>query len=813
MTFNISTDKNNINKNEYNIWQLERQLKGYEVTGNDKVLKSNGADAVIESDITISGGGNNDITGVNELTSTKVNTITVESASDLNLTSGTDTITLDGITADFSSITSNHLLQKVGTTIVGIDPSAIGSDLPPSTISAVAGVNTFSAAVTSAAALLPSETNPICIILYAGIYSETGATTISVPPFVAVFPINTAQIYTVIRLDNASFPPSIGFLKLGPGSSLENIFLLGNNNCDVVLEIDSSPFQAAFFNGMTIAGGKQINMLIKSNSLFYCGDNTISTSFYDGGIQGSANSTMIEIETGCQVFYTTSSVSNFMSLSGVTGYRVNGTSVLEGIVASINFMENGLIINDTAVARLLSTEIIALPSGTSTGIMINDSGEFDSLSNVFKGGWNKHIVSTAITTTVDVQSSRLNTDKISLFTGSNINLQYFDLSANTPGNHIIGNQLIGKKNGTTSSTFGEGSITLTGMHVWKFDSGAGFTDITSVIIPLADTPVTVFDTLVATNAFYIGYDSKFSGFSTDVTLAFVKPTSLDVIWEVFDGVSFVPFVTMVTHKIEPYETYNLELATVVQSQNVRFDSLLLTGTNWQQTTVNGVNKFWVRYIIANTITTSGIIKNVQLLGDQMKINANGFVEHFGKSRSRVIEPFDFNSIEPLEGKVADANVYFGNTLGIERKSNSFDIGDAFSFVKYLSAEQSTDSAVELVISFFTDGTDVRVLPYLVEYACVGTGEPVYAAAGNADPPRYRSVTGDLVPIITAGTSRLVTTKIRLDSGECSARTLAGDISDMIMLRYQRTTGLNVDRLIIVNIGLTYLKSHSGFFEG
>jgi len=680
-------------------------------------------------------------------------------------------------------------------------------------IEVLPGVNNFSNALVQALALSPTAINPVGLVLYNGYYSETGSTTIDIPSFVSVFPLNTALYYTILSLDNASFPPATPFIEMHASSSLENMTIVGNNNCDSLLLASGNAFSGIQFNGMVLMGG-DICLTIGVDTLFFCGDNVVQTSNFNG--IGQTSSVLIDILTGAQFFFTTSNASNFLFSPNVTSYRVNGSARFEGIVATSNFCENGLICNGTSTSRLLNTEIIAFPSGTATAVTVNDSAEFDAIGCVFRGGWQTHINSTALTTTVNVQSTQLDTDKLSLFPGSNVNLQYYDSQPNNLGNIIVGNQLTGTKGSNTVSVFGEGSISLQNFSVQKFDdAGAIYTDVSTTVKPAANTPVVVFDNLTIDEIFYVGDFNKFSGLSYEVTTASILGAG-STIWEFWDGLAWSEFTVMISHYDAPYQSYTNIFASIIQLQNIRFQNTILLSTNWATTAVDGITKYWVRYRITGAITQSASIKNVRLLGDQTKINSDGVTELFGRCRARKVLSFDQNLIKSLSGSpVPDQDIFIAPTIGVGRSNNQFRSAgnDSVSLVFYLPSEVDTSGSVELLLTWFTDGTDLDPIDVQIDYACTGAlDEPLYLTAGAAvNPSKFIVVNSTITPNIIT-TSRQVSSRIPLKVDRCRSRNETGDTEDIISLRFKRNAGLNTDNLIVLNTSLIYLSCFSGYIN-
>jgi hypothetical protein len=485
---------------------------------------------------------------------------------------------------------------------------------------------------------------------------------------------------------------------------------------------------------------------------------------------------------------------------------------------------NTLTIGGTSQFHGCTFKNIVCSGGTSTisdsFFMSTGSGTALSMSSTASLTLNNFICPPSIYTTeitmgasntLIVNRSQFDVDKLTL--AGTFNLDFVD-RVNQTGRHIYSNQYYGLQGSlpVSATLFGQGTVSLKNFACFRENVTLGtFSDISATMLPSSNTNNTLFPTLVNTERVYFGDLNRFSGFNMDIATAMSGGT---FIWEYFNGAVWTPFTVMVSNSAYPYESYTINLGTVIQRQNIRFNNdILKSTTNWTANAVNGTTKFWVRYSETVNPAVSAVVKNLRLNGNQLRINPNGIQEMMGLCRQRLLMPFDAILLTtPPGGSTQNQNIFVGPTLSFTRTDNSMAVGDSLSGLFYLPAQTDTSSPAQLVLTGFSNGTDPDPFNFTLVLAITSDGEPLYLAAGGAvNPPRFATVNFSITPTINV-ISRQTTVQIPFDISLAAPKNSSGKVSDMISIQINRIADSNANRFIIAEATLSYLACFQGFSE-
>jgi hypothetical protein len=199
------------------------------------------------------------------------------------------------------------------------------------------------------------------------------------------------------------------------------------------------------------------------------------------------------------------------------------------------------------------------------------------------------------------------------------------------GIDCAGHMHIGNPGAGRELVVGEGDSHTIGMVVFCTpDGGTTWCDNTSAAASGSGSTFEAFGGGLAINsATYVGSDTLFEGIKLLTSFAAVPDTGLVVSREYWNGSAWTPFKMLVTNADRPYTQRADDAGTVVGSEQLRFSEL----TNHAKSTVDGVEKYWIRFrISAGAFTTSGVIEQIKLHTDRWECNADGFTEYFGGAR-------------------------------------------------------------------------------------------------------------------------------------------------------------------------------------
>jgi hypothetical protein len=189
------------------------------------------------------------------------------------------------------------------------------------------------------------------------------------------------------------------------------------------------------------------------------------------------------------------------------------------------------------------------------------------------------------------------------------------------GQLSVGTYLDGRE-----AVFGRGDSHTNGMAVLSTEDDITYSDVTDIAASDTGSTYQTFGGFITTgSADYIGSDIPFCGIKLK-TASLVDPgLTGTVAREYWNGTAWTAFTAMATDAETPYTQRADNIGTVIGSEQIRFGSC----DDQQKTTVNGVEKYWVRLIITSDIVSTGEVEQIKLHTSRFEINADGFTEYFG----------------------------------------------------------------------------------------------------------------------------------------------------------------------------------------
>src|SRR5579885_2213103 len=184
----------------------------------------------------------------------------------------------------------------------------------------------------------------------------------------------------------------------------------------------------------------------------------------------------------------------------------------------------------------------------------------------------------------------------------NLSLKYNSTKFGLSFQGTIGDIQFGTHMNPTSVSFGEGEFVTSGTIVLANDNleVGNWTDNTAIANDPGPPYFNFYNSTTSGSCLYIGSDVVILGFEVQV----ITPSNniilaTDVIWEYWNGTSWVSFNIMKTFDTKPFYTYPNCFLSLADIFDVRFG--LLSTTPFAQKTLNGYSKYWVRCRIINAI--------------------------------------------------------------------------------------------------------------------------------------------------------------------------------------------------------------------
>ena len=718
----------------------------------------------------------------------------------------------------------------------------------------------------------PSGSNPIVIQISPGTYTENNP--LIVPRFVSisgiVFP---SRIVTVIPTDvNAN-----GFEFPFVQSYIEHVRVVGLTGANA----------AAFFISNSQPGISMgiSNCTAVDCDIGFYSSGTLSPTQTSVCI-GDGNSVVNNSHTAQYAFKVDGG--GVMQMSNVRFSGDSGLLIDEGVSISgngsfglflqsrNNFCNKAFTVTDQSTLTLLGGNI----NNYNVGLEMGAGGSIARANDViFEDNTATNPSQISIRTLSGSQLLQANgiilrSDSVQLDSGTLVIGNALGLNPGEISNQFLGELSVGLPGRGFETVMGEGDSHTFGLSVFQFDSvGVGFTDISSIVNTSNGSTADLFLNNVAGDILYIGEDitmgpnQPFQGIKLLVDTAVspaggqigtAEPPTYYYTWEYWDGTDWREFSFMTTDSDSPY-TPKRRGSFFGGSQQIRFDRINDTGTvtdstsganvwiaaskpasqsywfddlnglawpNWTTTTVNGVNGYWVRV----RQTTSGLvtvptIDQIKLHTNRTEVNADGYIEKFGKARvwrrlSQNIITFSDNA----SNSAGNQDVYLSDRLnrdinvGNEFVSSAIDrITAAFPLPAYVD----TSHPMKITWQWGCQTADLARVQWTVSWAYVrnynlaglGTNDVVYtsSAAAPAVYPTERSITFT-APTEGVTNAQITSTCIISIDNLVSRHNIEGD-GDVLWVGLERDGGAVPDtysgNVTIFNIDVLALKYCNG----
>jgi hypothetical protein len=205
----------------------------------------------------------------------------------------------------------------------------------------------------------------------------------------------------------------------------------------------------------------------------------------------------------------------------------------------------------------------------------------------------------------------------------------------------------------------------------------------------------------------------------------------DIVFEYYNGSAWTEFNHMITRSSRPFTHYANDRFTNTGSFQIRYDQQMLS--DQVKTTVDGDNRFWIRWRISGGITTSFSIDTLKLHSNRWEANPDGFIEYFGSARAVTRLPVTWGSFQAANASPGNQDVYLADNIGVGRSENLFEEEaiDRQALVQFAPQNLDTSSKLKIVFSFAGDSSSSGDVLFKVRWAKSATGSDVYDNTGDA----------------------------------------------------------------------------------
>ena len=408
-----------------------------------------------------------------------------------------------------------------------------------------------------------------------------------------------------------------------------------------------------------------------------------------------------------------------------------------------------------------------------------------------------------VDSTSSIFSSNVNfrTDRLNIDPNATISINYPEDSIdNGLGLHLLGQTIFGTRDFPSDVFFGEGAESVAGLQILKFN-GSTFTDSTADILPSGVGSVSLFDDLT-NSVFYVGDDIEFSTILYDVETIMSGGV---IVCEFWNGLAWQEFNTMAVNVNYPYDTRaNLPLLNV-GDEEILFDISLLQNSNWATTTINSSLKYWMRFRITSTLTTSPIINSFKNYTNTTSINKSGAIFHYGLSQGIKILPFDINLFRPAGSTPANQDIFFSDNIAVGRTRNSFDSGEGVGICFYVPTDLLSASKITLRLGYTSSNTATSQsdFEFILNVATLAEGDQVFlsSTSGEVLPDEQQIITN--LPINQTNGQFLNFINIDFYNPNIIVSNSSGYPSGLICFQINRGSDSNANSLILSQTSLFY----------
>lgn len=406
---------------------------------------------------------------------------------------------------------------------------------------------------------------------------------------------------------------------------------------------------------------------------------------------------------------------------------------------------------------------------------------------------------------VKASSVRLNASKVILPFGDtdkvNIDFDTDVIEKDKQQRVFIKDFAVGSPVAQRTTGLGEGLTSPSRLLV--FTSNPGGTNIVDVSKEAASPDGTGF-TFQSNTSGEIIYSStnNFSSETGDFTKYFgvdliylqqaIASSAQDVVFEYWNGSSWVEIVIMVTQGFSPFLPQG-NVGFISPIERVRYNARI--DDNWVKNDPisSGTDRFWTRARLVNPLTQLPIFQQLKLHVNSSIINGDGWSEYLGKARPIGRLPFDYNNFAPANNSPSNQDIYLAQILGVGRFENEFVDGvtDRAGLVTYLPFDADTSTPVRLQWSYFTDDNSGGDIIWNIRSTYSLDGNPIFGTAASAPtiPPNTFTNQQIVDPAPSANVQK--TLSIDIDVSDLVSRKASG-FGDLLWITIERQGGSGSD---------------------
>ncbi len=383
---------------------------------------------------------------------------------------------------------------------------------------------------------------------------------------------------------------------------------------------------------------------------------------------------------------------------------------------------------------------------------------------------------------------------------------------------VHGELSVGTPTRPAETVLGYGDSYTNGMLVYTFD-GSTYTNVSSAAQSASGAAFN-FPNPNTNTAIYISSDLHNGDYLTHPGIKAKVNTAMSIgtgelVYEYWDGASWVEFNFMVTDSGGQYLPHAKKLFENAGSYQIRYDIKMTDNWVKNDPITDGTDRFWARIRIATTIDSSPSLEQFKLHGaGRAEINSDGYIETFGLARSFARFPWDAGLLEAAVNSPGNQDIFLSDQLDIGRIENSFNNGatDRIGFVYPLPETIDTSTSIVFTWNVRTDDNSGGDIMWIIRWANSVPNAEIYDSQSSA--PSVATTEQSITMLEAAPTARNGSQWYRADldiSNMISRRN--GSFPDVLWLTLQRSGGVAGDThggdVALVAIASNYLTWCNG----
>ena len=323
--------------------------------------------------------------------------------------------------------------------------------------------------------------------------------------------------------------------------------------------------------------------------------------------------------------------------------------------------------------------------------------------------------------------------------GASLYASLIDITEDDEGLNVLGELHVGTPSRGVESVMGEGDSYTSNMIVYTETSGGTFADVSEAARSASGSTFS-FPGVGVDNSIYMastllsedGADYlEHYGIKTKIDTAVDKGAG-EIVFEFYNGASWEELNCMEVESFGSYYPKAKQYFENTGSFHIRYNVKLEKGDWVKNDPMSlGTDYYWVRARISSAITTSPVIEQFKLHTNRFEVNADGWVEYFGKARPLGTIPWTWGIFGGFfGGEMGNQPIYLSDNIYQQFSDNLWNSnGDKTGFFAALPLDFDTSSP--LVAKWAVRPTFTGSVTWTVRWAYTSDGDTVYTGTGTA----------------------------------------------------------------------------------